>query len=154
MAAQTYGLRLLARPGVRGSIVVLLAAIAVIYRALQFWRLTHEIQWGYDFSAYWSAAGRLLSGESPYSAAQLAGPYGPQQQFLYLYPPPIAAAVTPLHALFPADYHAAAWVWAAIGLAILVGSVLALSRVERLGERFPMLAGRGGRLLVAGALAF
>lgn len=154
MSSGTYGLRLLARPGVRASIVVLLAVIAVAYRALQFVQLTRQIQWGYDFSAYWSAAGRLLDGLSPYTAAQLAGPYGPQQQFLYLYPPSLAAAVTPLAAAFPDDYRAAAWIWTGLGLAILVGCVLALGRAERLGERFPLLAGRGRWLLVAAALAF
>lgn len=152
--SDTYGLRLLARPGVRASIVILLAVVVLAYRALQFVALTREIQWGYDFSAYWAAAGRLLDGLSPYAAAQLAGPYGPQQQFLYLYPPPLAAAVSPLAALFPGDYRAAAWVWAAMGFAILVASVLALWRAEGLGERFPLLAGRGRWLLVAGALAF
>jgi hypothetical protein len=150
----TYGLRLLARPGVRASIVVLLALIAVAYRAVQFATLTRQVQWGYDFSAYWAAAGRLLDGLSPYAAAQMAGPYGPQQQFLYLYPPPLAAAVTPLAALFPGGYGAPAWIWTGIGFAILVGSVLALWRAERIGERFPLLAGRGRWLLVAAALAF
>ena len=154
MTSGTYGLRLLARPGVRASIVVLLALIAVAYRAVQFIALTRDIQWGYDFSAYWSAAGRLLDGLSPYAASQLAGPYGPQQQFLYLYPPPLAAAVMPLAALFPDDYRAAAWIWAAVGFAVVIAVVLALWRSERLGERFPMLAGRGRWLLVAGALAF
>ena len=153
MSGSTYGLRLLARPGSRVPIVVLLAVIAIVFRALQFLALTRQIQWGYDFSAYWAAGGRLLDGMAPYSAAQLAGPYGPQQQFLYLYPPPLAAAVTPIAALFPTDYHAVAWIWAAIGFVILVGSVLALWRGEGLGSRLPLLAGRGRWLLVAGALA-
>ncbi len=153
MATSAYGLRLLARPGVRASIVVLLAVVAVAYRLLQFASLTGRIQWGYDFSAYWQAAGRLLTSLSPYSAEQLAGPYGPQQQFLYLYPPPLAAAVTPLAALFP-DYRAAAWIWTGIGAAILVWAVAALWRAEGLGDRFPLLAGRGRWLLLAGAFAF
>lgn len=150
----TYGLRLLARPGVRRSILIVLALIAVAFRGLQFATLTRQIQWGYDFSAYWSAAGRLLDGLSPYTAAQLAGPYGPQQQFLYLYPPPLAAAVMPLNALFPGEYQAAAWIWAGIGFSILVASVLALQRAEALGARFPLLTGRGRWWLVAAALAF
>ena len=153
MAMNAYGLRLLARPGVRRSIVILLALLALAFRALQFSSLSRQIQWGYDFSAYWQAAGRLLTSLSPYSAEQVAGPYGPQQQFLYLYPPPLAAAVTPLAALFP-DYRAAAWIWTGIGAAILVWAVAALWRAEGLGERFPMLAGRGRWLLLAGAFAF
>ena len=137
---------------IAGLAVVL--GIVLAFRFLQFALLTRQVQWGYDFSAYWSAAGRLLDGLSPYDAHQLAGVYSPQQQFLYLYPPPLAAAATPLAALFPTDYRAAAWVWTALGAVLLVASVLAVASVERLSERFPALSGRGVWLLVAGALAF
>jgi alpha-1,2-mannosyltransferase len=149
-----YGLRLLRRSGVRRSIVAITVAIILVFRVIQFVVLTRQIQWGYDFSAYWAAAGRLLDGASPYTAAQLAGPYGPQQQFLYLYPPPLAAAATPLYVVFPSDYHAAAWIWAAVGFAMVVWAVLALFGCERLAETFPLLAGRGRWLLVAAAFAF
>ncbi len=134
--------------------LAIVVAVVLAFRALQFALLTRQIQWGYDFSAYWSAAGRLLDGLSPYDPHQLAGTYSPQQQFLYLYPPPLAAAVTPLAALFPTDYRAAAWVWTTLGAVLLVAGVLAISSVERLSARFPVLAGRGVWLLVAGALAF
>ena len=60
-------------PRVRQAILVLLVVLVVAYRALQFVALTGQIQWGYDFSAYWAAAGHLLAGEPIYSAAQLAG---------------------------------------------------------------------------------
>jgi hypothetical protein len=149
-----YGLRLLAKPGVQLAALTVLVLVTVAFRALQFWRLTGEIQWGYDFSAYWAAASRLMAGESLYSVAQLAGPYAPQMQFLYLYPAPLAASVAPLAALFPTDYRAAAWVWTALGAAILLGAVLALWRSERLGDRFAVLRGRGWWLLVAAAFAF
>lgn len=154
MTANAYGLRLLRQPRVRLAVLALLAILALAFRALQFIALTREIQWGYDFSAYWAAAKRLLDGASLYAPAQLAGPYAPQVQYLFLYPPPLAAAVMPLAALFPTDYRAAAWVWTAIGAAILVWAVLALWRSERLAERFPVLEGRGLWLLVAGAFAF
>ena len=150
----TYGLRLLRQPSVQATVLVVVTTLVLLVRALQFALLTQKIQWGYDFSAYWSAAGNLLHGLSPYSAAQLAGPYGPQQQYLYLYPPPVAAAVTPFAELFSTDYRAAAWIWLGLGLIMLIGSVLALWRSERLGERFSILAGRRRWLLVAGALAF
>ena len=132
--------------------VVLLAVLAL--RAIQFVALTGEIQWGYDFSAYWTAAHRLIDGVSPYTAEQLAGPYAPQQQFLYLYPPPLAAAVTPLANLFPADYRTANWIWAAIGALLLIVSIRSLWWSERIDERYPILAGRGKWLLVAAAFAF
>ena len=154
MTSNAYGLRLLAKPGVQITILALLATLVLAFRLLQFIGLTRQIQWGYDFSAYWTAAARLLAGVSPYTAEQLAGPYAPQVQYLYLYPPPLAAIVTPLAALFPTDYRAAAWVWTAIGAAILFWAVLALWRSERLAERFPILSGGGRWLLVAGAFVF
>jgi len=149
-----YGVRLLRQRPVQVAALATLAIVVLAFRALQFAGLTHEIQWGYDFSAYWAAGGRLLDGLSPYQAEQLSGLYSPQQQFLYLYPPPLAAVVAPLALLFPDDYRAAAWFWTSIGAVLLVASTLALWRSERLGERFPILAGRGRWLLVAGALAF
>jgi len=154
VAANAYGLRLLRQPRVRFAVLALLAILVLAVRALQFFALTHEIQWGYDFSAYWAAANRLLDGAGLYTPAQLAGPYAPQAQYLYLYPPPLAGAVTPLAVLFPTDYRAAAWIWAAIGAGIVVWAVLALWRSERLAERFPVLEGRGRWLLIAAALAF
>lgn len=154
VTSNAYGLRLLAQPRVRLAVLAMLALLAVAFRALQFVALTGEIQWGYDFSAYWDAARRLLEGTALYGAHQLAGPYAPQVQYLYLYPPPLAAAVTPLAALFPTDYRAAAWAWSAIGVIVLAWSVLALARSERLAERFPVLGGRGRWLLVAAAFAF
>lgn len=150
----TYGLRLLGKPTVQRSVLALLASMVLAFRAIQFVTLTREIQWGYDFSYYWTAARRILLGEPIYSAAQLAGPYAPQGQDGFLYPPPLAAAVTPLAALFPTDYHAAAWIWTAMGAVILAASVLALWRSEQLAERYPLLHGRGRWLLVAAAFAF
>lgn len=154
MTANVFGLRLLAQPRVRLAVLIVILAIVLGFRAVQFAALTGQVQWGYDFSWYWAAAGHLLHGEPIYSAAQLAGPYAPQGQEGFLYPPPLAAAVMPLAALFPTDYRAAAWVWSAIGGAILVWSVLALAQSERVAERYPILARRGRWLLVAAALAF
>jgi len=133
--------------------LAVVAALVLAFRAVQFALLTREIQWGYDFSFYWTAARRLLDGKSIYSAAQLAGPYAPQGQDGFLYPPPFAAIVTPLASFFP-DARSAAWAWTALGASILIASVLALWRSERLGDRFPILAGRGRWLLVAAAFAF
>jgi hypothetical protein len=154
MTSKAYGLRLLGQSRFQLVLAALLAVVALLFRALQFIALTRQIQWGYDFSAYWMAASRLLAGASPYTADQLAGPYAPQAQFLYLYPPPLAAAVTPLALLFPSDYRAAAWIWTAMGAAILALGVLALWRSERLVDRYPILQGRGRWLLVAAAFAF
>ncbi len=151
---RVYGLRLLSQPGVQLAALSLIALVVVGFRALQFLLLTQQVQWGYDFSAYWAAAGSLLAGEPLYATAQLAGAYAPQAQYLFLYPPPFAVAAIPFAALFSADYRAAAWTWWVVGAAILVTTTLALHRSERLGDRFPILAGHGRWLLVAGVLAF
>lgn len=153
MIGSTFGLRLLTKPSVQRSILWLLAIVVLVFRALQFFALAKQIQWGYDFSAYWVASRLLLEGISPFQPAQLAGPYSPQQQFLYLYPPPLAAVVTPLGNWIP-TYRAAASIWATLGAAILATSVLLLYRTERIGDRFPLLAGRGRWLLLAAAFAF
>jgi hypothetical protein len=148
-----YGVRLLRQRPVQISALAVLSALVLAFRALQFALLTRQAQWGYDFSFYWTAGKRLLNGEAIYSAAQLAGPYAPQGQDGFLYPPPFAALVSPLAVLF-SDYRAAAWLWSALGAAILIVSVLALWRSEGLGDRFTLLAGRGRWFLVAAAFAF
>jgi hypothetical protein len=154
MIGSTFGLRLLTKPTVQRSILWLLAIVVLAFRARQLVTLMGQTQWAYDFSYYWTAARQLLDGGSIYSPAQLAGPYAPQGQLGFLYPPPLAAAVIPLVSIFPSDPKAAAWVWLVLGAAILVVSVLELWRAERLGERYPLLAGRGRWLLLAAAFAF
>jgi alpha-1,2-mannosyltransferase len=151
--SSVYGLRLLSKPRVRLTIVVLIAVIVVAYRASQLAYLTTQPQWGYDLSFYWTAAQHLIHGEPIYSLAQLNGPYAPQGQDGFLYPPPFAALMIPLVALTP-DARVAEWFWSAFGIAIVVVTVLALARSERLGERFSMLRGHGRWLLVAAVFAF
>jgi Glycosyltransferase family 87 len=153
VTANVYGLRLLGQRRVRLVVLLVFLAIVLVFRLGQFVYWTGQIQWGYDFSAYWTAADHLLHGQPLYLPDQLAGPYAPQRQFLYLYPPPFAVAAIPFAALF-SDYRLAEWVWTAIGAVIVVASVLALHRSERLGECYPRLAGRGRWLLVGAAFAF
>jgi len=153
VTANVYGLRLLRRPRTQRLVVVVVLAVVLLARLAQFLYWTGQIQWGYDFSFYWTAGAHLLHGESIYSAQQLAGPYAPQGQEGFLYPPPFAAAMVPFAAAF-ADPRLAEWLWTAIGAAIVVWVVLALHRSERLGERYRMLAGRGRWLLVGAAFAF
>jgi hypothetical protein len=149
-----YGLRLLAQPRVRLTILAVLTFVVLGYRLVQFAYWTGQPQWAYDFTFYWTAAGHLLHGEPIYSAAQLAGPYAPQAQEGFLYPPALAALVTPLAAIFPLDPGAANWIWSGLGAAILVWAVLALVRSEKLDECFRFLNGRGRWWLVAWAFAF
>lgn len=153
---RTYGLRLLAEPRVRRAALVVSLAVVLAFRLGQFALFSTQIQWGYDFSAYWTAGGHLLAGEPIYAPAQLAGPYAPQRHYLYLYPPPLAAAVAPLVAAIPGDYRVANWAWLALGVVILVATVLAVGRREGLfdvGRLGGLLAGRGRWLLVGAAFA-
>jgi len=149
-----YGLRLLAERRVRRTAFGVFVVVVLAYRVLQFIGWTSAEQWGYDFTFYWTAARQLLDGQPIYSAAQLAGQYAPQAQVGFLYPPPVAALFAPFALLFPTDPRAANWLWAAIGAAILVWSVLRVAELERIGECYPMFAGRGRWWLVAGVFAF
>jgi len=155
MASGVYGLRLLAQPRMQRVALAIVAVVVLLYRLLQFVVFTGQIQWGYDFSAYWQAARSLAAGGPVYSLAQLAGPYSPQQQFLYIYPPSFAGMLEPFAEWLPADPRLVNWLWFGLGLAILVLSVHLVAWVERLGEdpRYPLLRGRGIWWLVAAALA-
>ena len=150
-----YGLRLLAEPRIQRFAVTLVLALVLAFRLVQFVIFTTQIQWGYDFSAYWQAGAHLLDGSPLYAPDQLSGPYAPQRQYLYLYPPPLAAFVAPLSEL-AADYRVASWFWAGLGATIIFWLVLAIAAREGLfeTERFGgLLAGRGRWLLVGAAFA-
>ena len=155
---EVYGLRLLAEPKVQQVAVTLVLFVVLAFRVIQFAVFTTQIQWGYDFSAYWLAGSHLLAGEGIYGEGQLLAPYPPQQQYLYLYPPPLAAFVAPLSLLF-ADYQLANWVWAGLGAAIIAWVVLSVGRIEGLFAPGPyarfggLVAGRRRWLLVGAAFA-
>ena len=160
-AGGIYGLRRLREPAFLRLVLILVAVILVGFRLLQFVLFTTQIQWGYDFSAYWSAGLHLLAGEPIYSAAQLAGPYAPQQQYLYLYPPPLAGFALLFHQpwsvwnlLAPGDYRAAAWAWTLLGALVLLTTIVAIAREDGLTERIRRATGLGPWLLVAAAFGF
>lgn len=153
MTANVYGLRLLRKPRTRRLVVVTILGVVLLARLAQFLYWTGQIQWGYDFSFYWTAGAHLLHGDSIYSAQQLAGPYAPQGQEGFLYPPPFAAAMVPFAAAF-ADPRLAEWLWTAVGAAIVLWAVLALHRSERIGDCYRLFAGRGRWLLVGAVFAF
>ncbi len=142
-----YGLRLLGERRTQRIAIFAVLAIVLAVRLGQVIVYSTQIQWGYDFSAYWAAAGNVLNGTPIYSAEQLAGTYSPQQQYLYLYPPFFAVAMTPFAALFD-DYRVANWAWAAIGAVLVVVAVRLVDRGEGITR------GRDGWLLVGAAFAF
>ncbi len=129
--SRAYGVRLLFEPRVQRVGLIALLAVVLFVRLFQFFGLSSELGWGYDLSAYWHSARQLLDGGSAYASFQLAGPYSPQQHFLYVYPPFLAVLVAPLVA-FLADDHAANWLWAAGGALILTLSVVLVARRDRL----------------------
>lgn len=148
-----YGLRLLSSPRVRRDALLLIIGVVLLFRFAQFMALAMSPRWGFDFSAYWAAAGNFVHGESIYTSDQLSGQYPPGPQFLFTYPPIVAIVFVPFAALFPNDYRVAAGFWAMLGLVILTWSILAVTRAEGLDRRFEILKGRGRWLLVAGAFA-
>ena len=132
-----YGVRLLRQRPVQLAALGLVGLLVLAFRALQFALLTREIQWGYDFSAYWFAGQGLLLGMSPYDEAQLAGPYSPQQQFLYLYPPPLAAVTS-------RSYHSAG-----VNTLLMDGSVRFVSNSVSLATWRALVTGAGGEVVGA-----
>jgi len=147
-----YGLRLLADSRVQRAILVILAVVLVVYRAVQLLDV-EPARWGFDFAWYWGAASNLLHGLPIYSAEQLAGPYAPQGQEGFLYPPPLAALVIPLALLFPTNMAAAGFVWSVVGAIAAGAGLILIARTDRLGERYPLLAGSGVALLLVAAFA-
>jgi alpha-1,2-mannosyltransferase len=81
-----------------------------------------QVASGNDFPIYWSAARTILAGESPYGAER--GLHG------YVYPPFLALAVAPLAAL---PLAAAAGLWYAINLALILASLRAAQRALATG---------------------
>jgi alpha-1,2-mannosyltransferase len=147
--SRTFGLRSLLEPRLQGAALAVVTVIVVAFRATQFAALTRGPQFGYDLSAYWLAGRHLLDGAPIYTAAQLAGTYAPQGQGLYLYPPIVAALFAPVAWLFPDGYTSLAWLWAALGAAILAAVVTWVARTEGLAS-----GRRGLLLLLAAAFAF
>ena len=146
---RVYGIRLLRDAGVQRAVLALLAVLVLGFRAIQLVVLSGSDVWGYDFSSYWFAGRHLLDGEPLYADYLLSGPYVPQGQGHYLYPPLLAVLTMPLAALFPTDYRAAALVWSVVAAGVLAVAVVVVARRERITARRRDLA-----LLLAAAFAF
>ena len=146
---RTWGLRVFADARFARLAVAVVVGLVLAYRAYQVLGWSAAPQWGYDFSAYWLAGRHLLNGEPIYTAAQLAGEYVPQGQFLYLYPPFLAVLAIPFAWLSPGAYGPAAGLWFLGGAAITVAVVLGVGRLERLAPTRERTL-----LLLAAAFAF
>ncbi|MES2211155.1 MAG: glycosyltransferase family 87 protein [Chloroflexota bacterium] len=154
MHSSSFGVRTLRDPRFQRLAVVLLAIILGLFRLAQFAAFTSQVEWGYDFAYYWRAAQDLLHGLPIYAPEQLVGPYVPQGQAGFLYPPPFAAAMIPFALAFPTDVRAAAWIWAALGALVLAVGTLAVARSGGLVERIRGASGLGPWILLVAALTF
>jgi len=143
-----FGLRLLSQPRVQRAALATILVVFAVVRTAQFLTWSTQVQWGYDFSAYWQAGRHVAEGLPIYAQFQLDGPYSPQEpQGLYLYPPFLAVAIAPFAALF-ADYRVANWVWAGFGALIVGLSVVNLAGRDR------VVASRDIVLLVVAVFVF
>jgi alpha-1,2-mannosyltransferase len=133
--SEVYGLRVLAQPAGRRAVLLVVLAMIVAYRAMQFAAMAADDFWGADFAAYWTAGKHLLAGEPIYSQVQLAGPYVPEGLVGFLYAPPSAVVFAAIAYLSPDSYQAAAWIWVGLGTILLLGSVVAVARAEELDRR-------------------
>ncbi len=98
-----------------------LAILAGIFLVVAMISLSGTSGWGFDFEAYFLAAMRLARGDAIYLAQTLSGPFRPGPYGLYLYAPPLAAALVPLTAL---SLPAAAAVWAGFRVLLLAVTCL------------------------------
>jgi glycosyl transferase family 87 len=136
-------LRVLVAPGFVPVAIGTILVAALVVRALQLIGATATPLWGTDYAAYWQAAAALLGDGSPYSAAQLAGPYVAVEPGLYLYPPLVATLVTPMTGL---PVSVASGIWSLLGaLAFLaVGLVVARREGVARSRRDLVLVGLAG----------
>ncbi len=120
---------------VRRTRVPIMIAVGLLlaFRAAQVAVSVNGPAWGFDFSAYLLAGRHVLDGLPVYTDAQLGGPYVPQQQLLYIYPPFLAVVIAPLSALF-ADYRVGMWVWAIGGVLALSGGLWAIASARGLSR--------------------
>jgi hypothetical protein len=86
---------------------------------------------GYDYAAYDAAARRIVAGQPLYLADTAARYAAGAYEGLYLYPPPLAIALTPLTALSAAN---AALAWMVLRVVMLAGAcwILPVARTARL----------------------
>lgn len=86
---------------------------------------------GYDYAAYDAAARRIVAGQPLYLADTAARYAAGAYEGLYLYPPPLAVALTPLTALPVADATIA---WMVLRVVLLAGAcwILPVARTARL----------------------
>jgi hypothetical protein len=109
------------------ALALCVAGLLFLYSAVNV--LPDSRGWGYDFTAYYHAALRLVDTGTPYQAETLAGPFRPGPGGLYLYSPIPALLVVPLTWL---EEELATWAWALGHIALLVVACWLLPMSRRL----------------------
>jgi hypothetical protein len=104
------------RPSIALVVSASAAGLALIFLLGALPTLSTGIGFGFDFDAYYAAAGRLAAGERLYLADTVAGPFTHGTHGLYVYAPPLALALLPLAGL---DQATATVAWYLLRIVIL-----------------------------------
>lgn len=99
------------------------AALGLAILALAAYVFVGSSGFGYDFSAYVRAAGRLAAGQALYVPGTVEAYAAGRYEDLYLYSPPPAIALLPLTGL---NLHDATVIWLVARIILLVGACLIL----------------------------
>lgn len=116
---------------VRDISALVAVGVGVVVLSLAIIAFVGSTGFGYDYAAYDAAARRIVAGSGLY-VADTARLYAEGAfEGLYLYPPPLAIALTPLTLLSTTD---ATLVWMLLRAALLAGAcaVMPVSRVSRM----------------------
>ena len=106
----------------RSIVAVVLVAVGLVMDGVSF-RVLSTAQpesWAYDVTVYYHAAERIASGGSPYLPSELVGPVDALCPDCYLYPPPLAQALTPLTMV---STEAATLIWLAFQVLVMFAAV-------------------------------
>lgn len=112
----------------RLAVAGLLIAFAVfVFAVVEFFVLTDDANWLWDFGSYYVAVERMLESDALYLPLQLDGPFHAICEDCYLYPPPFAQLLVPVTAI-PLGLAKAIWfvvmltaAWLSVWLALDIG---------------------------------
>ena len=115
-----------------GVLPVVAAAVGGGILAIAALTFADSAGFAYDFAAYDSAARRITDGQPLYRAGTVAAYQDGRYEGLYLYPPPLAVALTPVAFVDP-ETAAVAWFLGRLALLMVGCALLPVSRRTRLG---------------------
>jgi alpha-1,2-mannosyltransferase len=113
-------------------LAVALALIGLAWMLLGLSVFPSSEGWAYDYQAYVDAAERLGQTGTLYARSSLLGGFEPVAQ-VYLYPPPLGIAVTPLVGL-PGQQGATAWYLLHVGALILACALMPVRTAVRVAS--------------------